>query len=432
MSSEDIVDLTQRSSAESTPSRPRRRNVHKNDGPVSESVKAAPTRKSKRRKFSPDLAPVEEEAKRDGDDDKKSSSSEALKSHRRRKMTGTPRRNSQRLAKLEKEKIEAAAIEEAKDQKNWMFRAIRQGEDPNEVENRLNLESLSRKDLEETNEEGFTALHVACIYNRPKWVLMLTDQGANPVSTTKRRTVKIGDNECEILGGNTPLHYAVQKGHYGCAEHLLNCGADACSINEANQSSVDMLDMCLPILDRKAGVANKQDEIRKLVTILRRFANARTPYDADAMLPWRYEGGRPGWLPENWTFCDRKLLNGHLQRVFLSPNQREIFETMQDIKKYVQNARDDDLVVEEKKEMKQSHRLSDRQRKLLETWKTLSELTGKLKVKMKIVVFDGILVASGLVSKTRTTKDGEEFRIVWDKEFKPDLPDRWKAKGLWW
>ena len=67
--------------------------------------------------------------------------------------------------------------------------------------------------LNQTNEKGYTALHMAVLCGREEVVELLLKAGANPNTQEKRRK-------------RTPLHDAVESGYHGIVATFLNNKAD--------------------------------------------------------------------------------------------------------------------------------------------------------------------------------------------------------------
>lgn len=67
--------------------------------------------------------------------------------------------------------------------------------------------------LNQTNDKGYTALHMAVLCGNEEVVQLLLDAGANP-------------NTQEKTGRRTPLYDAVRLGHHGIVATLLNGKAD--------------------------------------------------------------------------------------------------------------------------------------------------------------------------------------------------------------
>ncbi|XP_022665318.1 tyrosine-protein kinase HTK16-like isoform X2 [Varroa jacobsoni] len=65
--------------------------------------------------------------------------------------------------------------------------------------------------IDAKNQDGQTALHLACLEGEPKIALELLDRGASP--------------NCLDGKGHTPLHYACREGYFHCVQHLLDHGA---------------------------------------------------------------------------------------------------------------------------------------------------------------------------------------------------------------
>ena len=61
-----------------------------------------------------------------------------------------------------------------------------------------------------TNMNGYTALHRACLYNRPDILKVLLEYNAN---------INLQNNS-----GNTPIHYASRNGYMDCVKLLLATG----------------------------------------------------------------------------------------------------------------------------------------------------------------------------------------------------------------
>lgn len=72
---------------------------------------------------------------------------------------------------------------------------------------------MSRDDVNEEDENKFTALHWAAFYGQLKTTNLLLDHGADPN--------KLADNYV------TPLHLAASSGHHEVVKLLLTKGADA-------------------------------------------------------------------------------------------------------------------------------------------------------------------------------------------------------------
>ena len=64
--------------------------------------------------------------------------------------------------------------------------------------------------LDARNEEGATALYIACQYDEKDCLQLLLGHGA--------------DAEITVDTGDTPLHIACQEGHVDCVAVLLNHG----------------------------------------------------------------------------------------------------------------------------------------------------------------------------------------------------------------
>lgn len=71
---------------------------------------------------------------------------------------------------------------------------------------------------------GYTPLHVAVTYNRPKMVQLLLDHG--------------GDVNCRSNGGYTPLHLAAFTGHVSCVCVLLKYNADISATDDYNKTPI--------------------------------------------------------------------------------------------------------------------------------------------------------------------------------------------------
>jgi len=129
----------------------------------------------------------------------------------------------------------------------------------------------------------------------------------------------------------------------------------------------------------------------------------------------------------------RRRKDGELEKLFLSPNKREVLRTRLQVFRYIREADVDDCIVKNEEYQETAlPRMSDRQKLLLKTFDQYSDPKGRLKKKMRVIVYDNILIGTGVITKTRVTRDGEEFRVSWDKDIKDDIPDRWKRAGLWW
>ncbi|GAB5371663.1 hypothetical protein AAMO2058_001599200 [Amorphochlora amoebiformis] len=310
--------------------------------------------------------------------------------------------------------------------------AIEAGDDPQKPSIREFISRLSKKAMREVvrrmNKNGLTPLHIACLKHRPDWVRLLLKLGADPVVRTETvvRTERVGEkimeSKFEELGGDTPLHLAVASGSYECARLLIDHGVDLTMVNDANQSPLDSFRVSWSILQNKKKDQKKVNYLRESLAIDISKSGLPGP---DDIIAWTSRN-RPHWLPEGWSYVHHKRIDGIVESLYRSPNARETFRTQRQVSRYIQTATVEDFGDDEELVT------SERQKALLKTWGDCITIPGKLKVRMKILLYDDLVIAAGEITKVRTTKDGEEFRVRFEKDIRDDLPERWKSKGLWW
>lgn len=77
--------------------------------------------------------------------------------------------------------------------------------------------------LNETNDQGYSALHYACMQNDPKLVQILLRESVNANAPVKAT-------------GDTPLHFAAMTGNITVAKLLLLKDVDVCAVNETGHT----------------------------------------------------------------------------------------------------------------------------------------------------------------------------------------------------
>jgi len=368
-----------------------------------------------------------------------------------------------------------------------IVKCIQEDKSPRDIDTKTKLKWLSAQTLLDClDKNGHAPLHIACIQGNKDWVKTLLDRGADPTVRTEVAKTSVGGIVCEELGGDTPLHLAVLSGSLECAEELVSFGADITVVNDALQSPLDAIRMRFiqdPGLffsdmkrntntgvrgingsssnEPKANFSNGESsssktqkrsfnsdrpdrEAKKVESTIRtglqdkdevlmKMRKLLTPLLPKSIpLPKTHAGWtdrcKPHWLPPGWKYVDRKRLNGKIERHFLSP-ESFVVKTRKGVEKYVREDQDDMIEEDEEPEV---YLMSSIQEKILKEWKNCEDITGSLKRKMHIIVYDDILLATGIITKTRKTVDGEEFRISWDKAIKSSLTERWLRKGIWW
>jgi len=120
----------------------------------------------------------------------------------------------------------------------------------------LTLLTINNLMYQNFRKNGWSALHIACLSDKPDDVKTLLDGNAETEakSSTGQTPLHVacekGFTDCVRLlldkkadvnakddNGKTPLHYACQYGHPGCIKLMLERGAD---LTKDNQSSIDL------------------------------------------------------------------------------------------------------------------------------------------------------------------------------------------------